>query len=169
MRTKIFLALIILFMCAAFSENSFAGNGANFVLYDHHTGEKGETEIKIYNDVGNLQDGSDFTAQLLELEYAVTDKWMTAAKLESHSQSDQNWSFDGFLLETRYRLFDYGTPFNPVLYFEYVNLKESALYIREVVGRTDEEEEEGEEDPNKRENELESKLILGEDILDKLR
>lgn len=164
----------LIFVCLAFLTFSFnsqkllAGNGANFVLYDHHTGEKGETEVKIYNDVGTLQDGSDFTAQLLELEYAVTDKWITAAYLESHSQTDENWSFDGFRLETRYRLFDYGTPFNPVLYLEYVNIKESALYIREVVGRADEEGSE-EEEESERENEIESKLILGHDIMDKVR
>lgn len=166
---KFLLASAILLYLISCPYAVWAGNGANFVLYDHHTGERGETEVKIYNDVGKLQDNSNFTAQLLEFEYAVTDKWITAAYLESHSQSDQNWSFDGFRLETRYRLFDYGTPLNPVLYLEYVNVKESALYIREVVGRTDEEEEGGIEDPNERESEIESKLILGEDISNKLR
>lgn len=152
---------------------AFAGNGANFVAYDHHTGDKGETEIKLYNDVGKTQDGDNYTAQLLEIERALTDQWVVSAYLESHDLSGDGWDFDGFRLETRYRLFDYGTPFNPVLYIEYVNKKESALYLREAVGRTDADEEEGEgvghSEDNEREHELETKLILGHDFSDRLR
>lgn len=154
---------------------AMAGNGANFVLYDHHTGEAGETEIKIYNDYGKLQDGGHYTAQLLEFERALTDQWVVAAYLESHARSGDEWEFDGFRFETRYRLFDYGAvPFNPVVYVEYINKKEGALYLREAVGRTDGDEEEHEaagphEEEDEREHELESKLILGHDVNDRLR
>lgn len=149
-----------------------AGNGANFVVYDHHTGEKGETEVKLYNDLGKTQDGDRYTAQLLELEHALTDQWVIAAYLESHKKSGDDWEFDGFRFETRYRLFEHDTLLNPVVYLEYVNKKEGALFLREAVGRTDEEEHEGgeaHEDEDEREHELESKLILGQDITDRLR
>lgn len=159
----------------AVAGTALAGNGANFVLYDHHTEEKGVTEIKVYNDLGKTaDDGAHYNAQLLEIEHALTDQWVLAAYLESHKLSGNDWEFDGFRLETRYRLFDYGTPFNPVVYIEYVNKKEAALYLREVVGRTDgaEHEEAGEgahDEEDEREHELETKLILGHDISDRLR
>ena len=149
-----------------------AGNGANFVTYDHHTESQGTTEIKVYNDLGRTQDGERYNAQLLEVERALTDQWIVAAYLELHKASGDDWDFDGFRLETRYRLFDYGTPFNPVLYIEYVNKKEGALFLREAVGRTDGDEEAGEGEHlegNEREHELETKLILGRDISDRLR
>ena len=146
-----------------------AGNGANFVTYDHHTEDKGVTEISVLNDLSRTAgDGGRYNAQLLEIEHALTDQWIVAAYLESHKENGEDWSFDGFRFETRYRLFDYGTPFNPVVYLEYINKKEGALYLREVTGRVGEEGGE-EEDENKRENELETKLILGHDASDKLR
>jgi hypothetical protein len=149
---------------------ALAGNGANFVTYDHHTGEKGETEINLLNDFGRTSDGQRYAAQLLEVEHALTDQWIIAAYLESHKDNGDDYSFDGFRFETRYRLFDYGTPFNPVVYLEYINKKESARFLREATGRTDSgEEEEAEPDPNERESELETKLILGHDVSDRLR
>jgi hypothetical protein len=150
---------------------AFAGNGANFVTYDHHTGEKGETEIKLYNDLGRTAGDSErYNAQLLEIEHALTDQWIVAAYLESHKENGEDWSLDGFRFETRYRLFDYGTPFNPVVYLEYINKKEGALFLREATGRTDGGEDgESDDDENKRESELETKLILGHDISDRLR
>lgn len=162
------LAGIAVFLAAAVSGSAHAGNGANFVVYDHYTGEKGETEIKLYNDLDRTGDGHRYIAQLLELEHALTDQWIVAAYLESHKERGDDWDLDGFRLETRYRLFDFGTPFNPVLYIEYVNKKEGALYLREALGRTDEEEGE-EEDEDAREHELESKLILGHDFSERLR
>lgn len=155
---------------ALFSNAAHAGNGANFVLYDHHTGEAGETEIKLYNDLGKTQDGERYTAQILEVERAITDQWVVAAYLESHKLSGDDWDFDGFRFETRYRLFERDTLFNPVVYVEYVNKREAALYLREAVGRTDGEEESGpHEEENEREHELETKLILGHDVNDRLR
>lgn len=166
-------ACVFILSIAAASE-AYAGNGANFVVYDHHTGEKGETEIKLYNDLGKTQDGDRYTAQLLELEYALTDQWVVSAYLESHKLSGDDWDFDGFRFETRYRLFERDTLFNPVVYAEYINKKESALFLREATGRTDEEEHEGEgalghDEGDEREHEIETKLILGQDLSERLR
>ncbi|MEQ1671507.1 MAG: hypothetical protein ABL893_11660 [Hyphomicrobium sp.] len=165
-------ASAILAIIAAGS-NAQAGNGANFVTYDHHTGKAGKTEIKLYSDVSRTAgDGERYTAQLLEYERSLTDQWVIAAYLESHDLNGDPWTADGFRLETRYRLFDYGTPFNPVVYLEYINKKEAALFLREATGRTDEHdggEAEEHEDPDEREHELEAKLILGHDFSDRLR
>jgi hypothetical protein len=161
------LSAAAVFACAP---AAVAGNGANFVTYDHHTGEKGETEVNLLNDFGRTSDGERYAAQLLEVEHALTDQWIVAAYLESHKDNGDDYSFDGFRFETRYRLFDYGTPFNPVVYLEYINKKESARFLREATGRTDAAEEPGGElDEDKRESELETKLILGHDVSDRLR
>lgn len=161
--------------CAGASTGAYsalAGNGANFVTYDHHTEEKGTTEIKIYNDIGRTGDsGTLYNAQLYELEHAFSDQMVVALYLETQKERGEAAEFDSFRIEGRYRLFDYGTPFNPVVYAEYVHKREGALYLREVVGRASEESGEGGEhdEENERENEIETKLILGHDLGDRLR
>lgn len=161
--------------CAGASAGAYsalAGNGANFVTYDHHTEEKGTTEIKIYNDLGRTGDSdTPYNAQLYELEHAFSDQMVVALYLETQKERGEAAEFDSFRIEGRYRLFDYGTPFNPVVYVEYVHKREGALYLREVVGRASEESAEGGEhaEENERENEIETKLIIGHDLGDRLR
>ena len=140
----------------------WAGNGANFVLYNQHTEEQGETEVKLFSDFSDGGDGEDaYSAQLLEIEHGVTDYWTTALYLEGVKIDGEDYEFGGFRFENRVRLFDYGHFLNPVLYVEYEYLKPAHRYIRAVTGRTDEVEEEGEE---KAEHEIESRLILGHDF-----
>lgn len=148
---------------------AFAGSGANVVLYDHHLGEKGETEIEAYADYGRNSDGERYAAQLYEIKHAVTDQWTTSFYLETHKINGEPWEFDGFRFENRYRLFKETTLFNPVLYLEYINKRKDAQFVREAVGRTDEEEEGEEGEGSERENELETKLILGHDFGENLR
>ena len=142
-----------------------AGNGANFVLYNQHTEEKGETEIEFYSDFSNVGgDEENYTAQLVELEYGVTDLWTTALYLEGVKISGQDYDFGSFRFENRVRLFSQPTLLNPVLYAEYEQKQPESRFIRSVVGRVDEEEK-GEEET---EHELETKLILGHDLSDRL-
>ncbi|MBN9352501.1 MAG: hypothetical protein J0H04_00370, partial [Hyphomicrobium denitrificans] len=50
-----------------------AGQDANFVLYNQHMEEKGETEVEVYSDYSHVGNGeSNYTAQLYEIEYGVT-------------------------------------------------------------------------------------------------
>jgi len=66
-RSLIFLGLIA-GACLSTGTAS-AGNEGNFVLYDHHTDEKGETEINIFSDFSNaVGDEPRYSAQLFELE-----------------------------------------------------------------------------------------------------
>lgn len=142
---------------------TWAGNGANFVLYNQHTEEKGETEIKLFSDFSNVGSGEeDYTAQLLEIEHGVTDYWTTALYFEGVKIEGEDYEFGGWRFENRLRLFNYGAFLNPVLYAEYEYLKPAHRYIRAVTGRTD--EEEGEEET---EHELETRLILGHDFSDR--
>jgi len=140
-----------------------AGNEGNFVLYDHHTDEKGETEINVFSDFSNaVSDDPHYAAQLFEIERALTDRWETALYLEGEKIDGEGYDFAGWRLESRYRLFEYGTLLNPVLYVEYENLKTDHKYLLEVTGRTDTPEGDA-----TTKHEIESKLIVGHDITDK--
>lgn len=145
---------------------AWAGNGANFVLYNQYTEEKGETEIALYSDFSDGGNGEEaYSAQLLEIEHGVTDYWTTALYFEGVKIDGEDYEFGGFRFENRVRLFDYGHFPNPVLYVEYEYLRPEHRYLKVVTGRTDEVEEEGEE---KAEHELESRLILAHDFTDRL-
>jgi len=141
-----------------------AGNEANFVLYDHHTDAKGETEINVFSDVSNAVSGDpSYAAQLVEIEHSITDRWTAALYLEGDAIRGEGYDFAGWRLENRYRLFEYGAFLNPVLYVEYENLKPDHKYLLEVTGRTD-----TPEGPETIKHEIESKLILGQDLTNRL-
>jgi hypothetical protein len=148
----------------ALSGRAWAGNEANFVLYDHHTDAKGEVEVNAFSDFSNaVSDDPRYNAQLLEIEGAITDRWEAALYLEGDKIDGEDYQFGGWRLESRYRLFDYGAFLNPVLYVEYENLNPDHKYLLEVTGRTD-----APEGPGTTEHEIESKLIVGHDITNKL-
>ena len=156
-------ASVLLAMCL-FAGQALAGNEANFVLYDHHTDEKGETEINVFSDFSNAVSGDpSYAAQLLEIEHSITDRWTTALYLEGDAIKGEDYDFAGWRVENRYRLFEYGAFLNPVLYVEYENLKRDHEYLLEVTGRTD-----TPEGPQATKHEVESKLILGQDLTNKL-
>jgi hypothetical protein len=141
-----------------------AGNEANFVLYDHHTDSKGETEINVFSDFSNAVSGQpSYAAQLLEIEHSITDRWTTALYLEGDAIRGEDYDFAGWRVESRYRLFEYGAFLNPVLYVEYENLKPDHKYLLDVTGRTN-----TPEGPETTKHEIESKLILGQDLTNKL-
>ncbi len=142
----------------------FAGNGANFVLYNHHTAETGEAEIMFMNDFGEEPNGSRYNAQMIEAELGITDQWTTEFMVEGYTSSG-GFNFTGFRWENRYRLFDYGTFLNPVVYFEYEDLSKDTKYLMEVSGRED---ATAQTKARPRERVFESRIILGEDITDSL-
>jgi hypothetical protein len=145
------------------SGKASAGNEANFVLYDHHTDEQGETEFNAFGDFSNARSGEPrYDAQLFEIERALTDRWEAALYLEGDKIDGEGYLFAGWRLESRYRLFEYGAFLNPVLYVEYENLDPDHKYLLDVTGRTD-----TPEGPDRTEHEIESKLIVGHDITSK--
>jgi hypothetical protein len=161
-RSIIFLGLIA-GACLP-TEKATAGNEANFVLYDHHTDEQGETELNVFGDFSNaLSEEPRYNAQLFEIERALTDRWEAALYLEGDKIDGEDYLFGGWRLESRYRLFDYGAFLNPVLYVEYENLDPDHKYLLDVTGRTD-----TPEGPEQTKHEIESKLIVGRDITRKL-
>ena len=103
---------------------ALAGNDANFVLYNHHTEEKGETEVNAFSDFSRGAAGDPrYWAQLIEIERAVTDRWTAAVYFDWQKTDGEPYHFGGWRIENRYRLFEYGAFLNPVLYVEYENLK----------------------------------------------
>lgn len=148
-----------------------AGQDANFILYNQHMEEKGATEVQVYSDYSRVGKGEpNYTAQLFEIEYGVTELFTTAIYLEGVKtyEGSENYDFGSFRFENRVRLFADETLLNPVLYAEYEYKKPGSRFVRAVVGRTDGEEEGEEEGEEKSEHELETKLILGHDLTSKL-
>ena len=145
---------------------ALAGKEANFILYNQHMEEKGVKEIEVYSDYAHVGKGEpNYTAQLLEIEYSVTDLWTTALYLEGAKTFEEgaNYDFASFRFENRFRLFKQETLLNPVLYFEYEQKKPESRFILSVVGRTD-----TPEGPKETEHELETRLIVGHDISSRL-
>jgi hypothetical protein len=171
MRSALLVGVVI---AAMLPRTALAGNDANFVLYDHHTAKKGETEINIYNDISSIGHGEeDYAAQLFEIERGMTDYWTTAVYFEGVHIEGDAYEFGGLRFENRVRLFGYGTFLNPVLYAEYEDLKSAHRSLQTVTGRTDAaEEEEGEsnareEAEEETEHDIETRLILGHDFSDR--
>jgi len=162
-------------LALSLSGGARAGNGANFVLYDHHMAKRGETELNLYSDTSSIGSGEeDYSAQLLELEHGVTDYWTTALYFEGTHVDGEEYEFGGWRFENRLRLFDHPTLLNPVLYAEYENLRSAHRYLLTVAGRTDavEEVEESESEAREEAEEeteraLETRLILGHDFSDR--
>ncbi len=153
-------ALLITSLIGGSATLASAGNGANFVLYNHHTAKEGEVEVMLMNDFGENPDGIRYNAQMLEIEWGITNKLTTEFMLEGYG-GNGNYNSTGFRWENRYRPFDYGTFLNPVIYIEYESLSEDTKYIMEMSGREDARPT---HKKRPRERVLETRLILGEDI-----
>ncbi len=148
------------------SGTAYGGNAANFVLYNHHTADEGELELMFMADIGQEPDGTNYTSQMVEFEVGVTDRWTSEFMIEGQVTSGEGgYSFTGFRWENRYRPFGYGSFLNPVLYVEYESLSEETKYLMEVSGREDAAER---EKTRPRERVLETRLILGRDVTDRL-
>jgi hypothetical protein len=144
-----------------------AGNDANYVLYNQKTEARGETEIKLYSDVSTGEPGErSYGAQLLAIEYGVTDYWTSAISFEGDKISGGDYAFGGFRFENRWRLFDYGTFLNPVLFVEYEQLQPEHRYIVVVTGRTG--GDELDEVHGRTTHDVESRLILAQDLSERL-
>jgi hypothetical protein len=147
------------------ANQAWAGNEANFVLYSQHTEEKGVTEVNVYSDFSTaFKTDPRYSAQLIEIEHAFTDRLMAAVYFEGDSiEGEGAYKFGSFRAETRYRLFEYNEFFlNPVLYAEYEHMTTSHRYKLDVLGRSDT------PIPERTENSIETKLILGHDFSDRL-
>ncbi|NOZ26300.1 MAG: hypothetical protein GXO94_09465 [Nitrospirae bacterium] len=165
-RLGVIFPLILTVLQLLLSGAAYGGNGANFVLYNHHTADTGELEVMFMTDIGQEPDGTRYTSQMVEFEVGVTDRWTSEFMIEGQVTSGEGgYNFTGFRWENRYRPFEYGTFLNPVFYMEYESLAEDTKYLMEVSGREDAAER---EKARPRERVLETRLILGRDITPRL-
>lgn len=141
-----------------------AGNGPFFVVYDHHPENKGDIEIMMMNDYARAKVGRDNIAQMLEVEYGVTDQWTTEFMIEGQKTLGDTWLYTGWRWENRYRLFKEELPINPMLYVEWENLNGATKYKMEISSNRDLEPVKNEEAKKEKERILESRLILGKDF-----
>lgn len=163
-RARLSRTLGLALAAAILSPRSALANDANVVLYDQHTEEKGETEIEVFSDFANVGSGEpNYTAQLFEIEHGVTDLWTSSLYLEGAKTEGEDYEYASFLFENRVRLSENATFFNPVLYTEYEQKEPGSQFITDVVGRTDEPR-----GPPETEHELETRLIFGHDLTDRL-
>src|SRR5689334_11640081 len=106
MRATQFASLVIVSAAAQAAHPAQAGNDANFVLYNQHVEEKGETEVEVFSDFSDVGHGErNYTAQLFEIEYGVTDLWTTTLYLEGAKTNGEDYDFGSFRFENRFRLF----------------------------------------------------------------
>ena len=139
-------------------------NDANVVVYNQHTAEKGETEIEVFSDFANVgSDEPDYTAQLFEIEHGFTDFWTSAFYLEGAKTAVKTTNMPASVSRVGFRLFKEVTLLNPVFYAEYEKKEPASQFITAVVGRTDEPE-----GPPDTEHELETRIIFGHDLTDRL-
>ena len=167
-RSGYFMVILLVFFAVVtvLPGSAIGGNAANFILYNHHTADEGEREIMLMNDFGQDFDGTRYVSQMVELELGITDRWTTEFMIEGQTTSGEGgYNFTGWRWENRYRPFEYGTFLNPVLYVEWEDLSEDTKYLMEVSGRTDAEEH---EKARPRERIFETRLILGQDITERL-
>lgn len=157
-------ALLTSLCITVFSSCAWAGNGANFVLYNHHTEKASATAAMLMNDFARDENSQSYSAQMLMVERGVTDKWTSELMFEGQKTPGEPYRATGWRWENRYRLFDYGAFLNPVLYTELENLKTTTKYVMEVSGRTD--SESGKLGATS-ERILETRLILGHDFSDR--
>lgn len=158
-------SLLILFTLEAHS-----GNHGYFTAYTHHI-NRGERELMLMNDFTvpssvNRQEGQkEYFSQMLELEYALTDRFAMEIMAESFFESGGSARFTGFRLENRYLLIKNDRWWNPMLYAEYEHLDASTRYKMEVSGwiHAPYETEEDEESV-KDERILETRFILSRDF-----
>ena len=92
---------------------------------EYYTAERGELEVESFNDLTLKEaDNSDtYSAKhQLELEYGVTDHLQLAGYAVWKWKKGQEYVYDQWKVEAKYRLFEAGTlPVDIALYAEYAN------------------------------------------------
>lgn len=168
MNSRFFAMLIVGIMASILSivkpDIVNAGSGPFFVVYDHHPENKGDVEVMLMTDYARARVGSDNIAQMLEIEYGVTDQWTTEFMIEGQKTMGDTWLYTGWRWENRYRLFKEELPINPMVYVEWENLNGATKYKMEVSGFKDLEPVENAEAKKEKERILETRLILGKDF-----
>ena len=158
-----FLAVTVLLLCAVAS--SFAQGTPYFVTYDHHMEEPGNLEISTQTNIGfQKHDLPTYWAPLGELEYGLTGWWSTSLYLEGASANHDATVFTGYRLENRWKPLQGEHKINPILYFEYEDIRGASRIQKEVVGFDGAQDESIREGHAEKEKEIEGKLIFSSNV-----
>ena len=154
------LVLAVLCPAAAAQERPY------FVTYDHYLEEPHSLELEFNPLYGSVDDGNDFVAGSIELEYGATAWWTTELYLDGQHTENDSTVFTGFRWENRFRPTTREHAVNPILYVEYEDVNGADKVLSAVVGHDvaadfDEPNSELKEEV---ERELELKLILSSTV-----
>ena len=157
--------LTVLAIMIASVLSSSAQGTPYFVTYDHHMEEVGNLELSTQTTVG-LQKHQlpTYWAPLLEMEYGLTGWWSTALYLEGASANHDATVFTGYRLENRWKPLKSEHKINPVLYFEFEDIRGASRIQKEIVGYDGAQEQSIREQHGEREKEIEGKLILSSNV-----
>jgi hypothetical protein len=157
-RSLVPMTLAILFFTTALR----AQERPYFITYDHYLEEPGALEIAFNPVFGSQDQGNDFLAAWMEIEYGITAWWTTEFYLDGQHTFDETTVFTGYRWENRFRPLKREHPVNPILYVEYEDVNGADKVIKEVVGH-DVQSDHAEPNSESRlesEREIELKLIL---------
>jgi hypothetical protein len=105
-----------------------------FVTYSHDLEEPGNLEIETKSALAQPEDGNQFGAMALEMEYGVRGWWTSELYLDGQTTANESTLFTGFRLENRFRPLMREHVINPALYVEYENITGADKNILEIVG-----------------------------------
>lgn len=105
-----------------------------FVTYSHDLEEPGNLEIETKTALGRPQDGNNYGATAMELEYGTRAWWTTELYLDGQATAQDSTIFTGWRLENRLRPLLRDHAVNPVFYVEYENTSDADKTILEFVG-----------------------------------
>jgi hypothetical protein len=123
-------------VCLPFLSTPFAvtQDKPYFVTYSHDLEEFGNLEIETKTALARPEDGSQFGATAMELEYGTRAWWTTELYLDGQATGGDSTVFTGWRLENRLRPLMRDHAVNPVFYVEYENTSGADKTILEVVG-----------------------------------
>ncbi len=154
-----FIAILVLLASAVLS--SPAQSNPYFVTYGHGMEEPGNLEITTQTTIGvQKHDLPNYWAPLLEMEYGLTGWWTTSLYLEGASAPHDATVFTGYRLENRWKPFSGEHKINPVLYFEFENIRGASRIQKEIVGYDGAQDEAIRDQHGEHEKEIEGKLIF---------
>ena len=154
-----FLAVLALLVASVVS--SAAQGTPYFTTYDHTMEEPGNLELSTQTVIGlQKHDLPTYWAPLVEMEYGLTGWWSTALYLEGASANHDATVFTGYRLENRWKPLKSEHRINPVLYFEFEDIRGASRIQKEIVGFDGAQDERIRDQHGEREREIEGKLIL---------
>ena len=150
-----------LFILLLASPAARAAEGPFLITYTHQMEEPGSLEVGTKSILAKPNDGNRFLGVATELEYGITDWWMSGVYFDGQTTGGQGTLFTGYRWENRIRLLRHDHWINPILYVEFEDIDSADKTLLEVVNRNGNNTltEPNGEAHNQKKREIEAKLI----------